>query len=30
MGPMYIETPGIYIFTELAEIIGQSHGSHVY
>ena len=28
MGPMYIETP--YTYTEWAEIIGQSHGTHVY
>ena len=27
---MYIETPSIYTFTEWAEIIEQSHGSHVY
>ena len=30
MGPMYIETPSIYTFTEWTEIIGLSHGSHVY
>ena len=30
MGPIYIETPYIYTYTEWAEIIGQSHGSHVY
>ena len=30
MGPMFIETPTIYTFTEWAEIIEQSHGSHIY
>ena len=30
MGPMYIETPCIYTFTEWAEMIGQSHGSPEY
>ena len=30
IGPMYIETPCIYTFTEWAEMVGHSHGSNVY
>ena len=30
MGPMYIATPCMYTNIEWAEMIGQSHGSHVY
>ena len=30
MGPIYIETPGFYTYTEWVEIISQSHETHVY